>query len=557
MKTTLTMLLCVLRQPRTVRYCALVLGSVVCVLVLSVLVPSALATPAEQHTLEFPAGELPRLEARQANARLYTWYLTADGAALSLTNLTPYMYYTLTTGASWVVTASCSVVSITGGSFNAVFTPAAFNTNGGFLYGVGVSDTNGNTTGLGGKLVLTADAFATGASVLSLSTNLNWLLYTWQNLPTWPFTDAPTNGNEYVRKDGAWSIATGGSDTNDLTNVLAGAGIEITGTGRSRTIASRVPTNTVDMGGQGATNQTYTTGGASLAVAGGIDWINRILYGSWSVVSGGGLNLSQADVLTLATNALAAGRPLLSDGAGRWYIGPTNIGSYAVYYGMPGGGYNVMSGGVWTAWSEIDPLFTSWTNTPSLLKALDMNSAPVSNVEAVLFSDGSMFRVSGSGAASYWTTPGATTAGDSYWGNVFAFGTNIMSYLLANFPLTAYARNAANQTNRTDSIVVSYDPNTIGTNGLLPLGYWWENSTITNIAAMAFTTNSASTNYFCTSASNNPGTVLTTNFAFTFSNLGFSSNGSFFVGAFSNRYLKVGGYNPANSNNVNNFQRTF
>ena len=38
-------------------------------------------------------------------------------------------------------------------------------------------------------------------------------------------TDAPSNGNEYVRKDGAWAVNSGGAESNDLTSAVTWANI--------------------------------------------------------------------------------------------------------------------------------------------------------------------------------------------------------------------------------------------------------------------------------------------------------------------------------------------
>jgi hypothetical protein len=99
----------------------------------------------------------------QATSKTFLWTARNSGAALNLTGYTPFMYWAQSNSASAIVTASCAIVSATGGTFTATFTPSDLNTNGTCMYGVGVVS-GSVSVAAHGTFTIVRDPYATGAS---------------------------------------------------------------------------------------------------------------------------------------------------------------------------------------------------------------------------------------------------------------------------------------------------------------------------------------------------------------------------------------------------------
>ena len=146
------------------------------------------AQPPESKTLDFVREAAPALKVYQANQKSYTWTLENDGTAVDLTGYTPFMFWATSNRASAIVTASCSVASATAGTFNATFTSADLNATltgaAVYVYGVGVSS-GGVTTARQGNFQITPDPYASGVAAVTYTTNVNWALINWINLPSY------------------------------------------------------------------------------------------------------------------------------------------------------------------------------------------------------------------------------------------------------------------------------------------------------------------------------------------------------------------------------------
>lgn len=134
---------------------------------------TAQADPPLNKTVDFSASTAPALQVYQANTRTIQWTLKNNNATVSGAGYTPVMWIASSNRASQVVTAACSWVSQTGGTFSAVFSPAMLNTNGSWVYGVGILS-NDMTTARQGAFVISADPYAAGAGAVAFTSILNW-----------------------------------------------------------------------------------------------------------------------------------------------------------------------------------------------------------------------------------------------------------------------------------------------------------------------------------------------------------------------------------------------
>jgi hypothetical protein len=125
-------------------------------------------------TVDFSARIAPAIEIYQANERVFNVTLVNKGI-LSLTNLTPTMWWAVSSNSSSIVTGAVSILNTNAGLFQVAFSPSQLNTNGTFIYGVGATG-SGYTTARQGQFVIKPDPYATGANPITFGTNLNWAL---------------------------------------------------------------------------------------------------------------------------------------------------------------------------------------------------------------------------------------------------------------------------------------------------------------------------------------------------------------------------------------------
>ena len=150
------------------------------------------AGPATDITIDFAARTAPAQEVYQANAKTFNVTLKNAGATVNMTNYTPFFYWANSNTAAAIVTAACTVVSTTGGTFTATFTPAGLNSAGTKIYGVGLTSNN-VTVARQGAMVITPDPYAANVAPVTYTTNINWALINWSNLamPYTAITNAP------------------------------------------------------------------------------------------------------------------------------------------------------------------------------------------------------------------------------------------------------------------------------------------------------------------------------------------------------------------------------
>jgi hypothetical protein len=159
----------------------------------SSILPST-AAPSTPLTLDFSARTAPALEVYQANAKDFAVTLKNSGAAFDLTGYTPAFYWAPSNTSPVIVTAACTVVSATGGTFTASLSASDLNSTGNKLYGVGVVS-NSATIARQGTLTILPDPFAAGAAPVTWTTNINAALINWLNPPWTNTTDAIARAN--------------------------------------------------------------------------------------------------------------------------------------------------------------------------------------------------------------------------------------------------------------------------------------------------------------------------------------------------------------------------
>jgi hypothetical protein len=189
---------------------------------------AVLGDPALTKVVDFSASTAPALQVYQANARTITWTLRNNNAMVNGTNYTPFMYIASSNTSPYVVTATCAWVTQTAGVFNAVFAPADLNTNGSWMYGVGMLSPT-QTTARQGSFIIIADPLAGGASAITLQGNVDYSLVNFQNVTNGPLipgsniTYRPTGSRGQYYIDAADATAmpgalTAGSNVSELVN---------------------------------------------------------------------------------------------------------------------------------------------------------------------------------------------------------------------------------------------------------------------------------------------------------------------------------------------------
>jgi hypothetical protein len=185
------------------------------------------ATPAPIFNVDFASGGIvPNLEAYQANSWTRTVRLTVGLSPYSLTNCTPYFWYGVS-NSTLVTTAECTIVNATNGTFTAHFTPDNLNTNGNFLFGVGVP---GPSTAKIGNFKIIPDQYAVGAGAISYVTPLNWALYSYIGMGYAPFVFDAAGFTITTNANGGYSVsAKGGAGTTyTFVNTNLAAGVVVT-----------------------------------------------------------------------------------------------------------------------------------------------------------------------------------------------------------------------------------------------------------------------------------------------------------------------------------------
>ena len=184
---------------------------------------SAQADPPLSKTVDFSGSTAPALQFYQANTRTVEWSYKNNGAAVNGAGYSAFMWIAPSNSSPSVVTAACSWVTQTSGIMRAVFSPSDLNTNGYWVYGVGLTSNN-NTTARQGALSIVADPYSS-ASALTLTSAINWSLFTYLNTTNGPylagsnisFRTAGTNGQVYI--DGGAGGGGGVTDHAALTSL--------------------------------------------------------------------------------------------------------------------------------------------------------------------------------------------------------------------------------------------------------------------------------------------------------------------------------------------------
>lgn len=171
-------------------------------------------SPPYSITVDFSAKYAPAIEIYQANERVFTVTLVNKGI-LSITNMTPTMWWAASTNSTQIATGTVSNIIASNGTFTATFSPSQLNTNGTFIYGVGLTGT-GPTTARQGQFIIRPDPWAVGAGPITFSQAINWSLYTYANGLLGPYR-AGSNITSTVNADGSITFggqagASGGTD---------------------------------------------------------------------------------------------------------------------------------------------------------------------------------------------------------------------------------------------------------------------------------------------------------------------------------------------------------
>jgi len=175
------------------------------ILILLGLTVAAYADPPLQRTVDFAGSTAPMIVVYQANNRTVQW-TCRNNTSLNGTGYTPFMWIAASNTASSIVTAACSWVSQTTCVFNAVLSPSSLNTNGSWIYGVGLTS-NGVTTARQGTFTILADPYASGAGAIDYTIPLNWSLYSY----LYTSTEGP------VRFGSSWTLTTNADGSVTVT----------------------------------------------------------------------------------------------------------------------------------------------------------------------------------------------------------------------------------------------------------------------------------------------------------------------------------------------------
>ncbi len=248
--------------------------------------------------VQFPSSDLKPLEMLQGAAPAFDVYIKQDGS--TYTNIASdkciFAYGESGTAAAFVFLTNDTITAASG-IFHLNFTAANLNTNGDFWYTVLFLDASDNVYYAGDGNLRIKETTVTGSpGTIDLSTPLNWTPYLYENTASDGPCRAGTNTDFSVNADGSvnidvmdgilpttrgvtisgdgtnWVVIAPGSvnqkyimqsnglpgwqsqgagNTNNLTNLVEGIAIKITGNGASRTIAH---SNTSDIANIDLTN---------------------------------------------------------------------------------------------------------------------------------------------------------------------------------------------------------------------------------------------------------------------------------------------------------------
>ena len=336
----------------------------------------ALADPPESRTIDFSFSAAPSLQVYSANLKTYTWTVNNAGRPVNLTGYTPYMDITPSNRAAFVITAACVIATATSGTFTAVLNPSSLNTNGSWIYGVGLTS-NGNTTARQGSFVIIPDPYAQGAGPQHFGSTINWALYSYANTTNGPYLagsnitfgaansngQVTINGSAITETDPVWTAAasdvprlsTGGNfltrPTVNGTNVLlqgeASAQtnqVYVNNAGTAKVANALSPSLDITNSIGGTPAATVVSGAAAgadwAANSNSVFWLDGRYAGgrsAWGGVSVGNIHIAAAGasqhgwnysggLMTIEDSAYGASQWGTADGA-YMTIGPTAYGA--------------------------------------------------------------------------------------------------------------------------------------------------------------------------------------------------------------------------------------
>jgi len=160
--------------------------------VLMIFATSAMADPPKSITVDLAYSIAAPLTAYQANQKTFRLTCRNNNSQQNGMGYDPYVAIFPSNRASGIVTAACTWITQTSCVFDASFSPAMLNTNGSWMYEVGIKS-NGNTTITQGSFVIIPDPYASGAAAFTLSTNINMALFTFLNVDTYGMLLAGSN----------------------------------------------------------------------------------------------------------------------------------------------------------------------------------------------------------------------------------------------------------------------------------------------------------------------------------------------------------------------------
>lgn len=159
-------------------------------------------------SVDFQSRTAPALQLYQASARVIRFTLRDGNATLDCTNRTPFMAWATSNLSPSYVTSSWAWVSQVSGIVDFTWTQASLNSNGNFIYEVGLSTGGVPTVARQGSLTLIPSPVGAGVGPANFVTLLNFALYTLTNAP--------------------WVTTASQADLSALSNGVAAVGLTAT-----------------------------------------------------------------------------------------------------------------------------------------------------------------------------------------------------------------------------------------------------------------------------------------------------------------------------------------